>query len=60
MAKAKAKETAAAQKVQDERARALETTLASLEKQFGKGTVMKLGDQAHSKHPTMKTTKPVM
>jgi len=49
MAKAKAKETAAAQKVQDERARALETTLASLEKQFGKGTVMKLGDQAHMK-----------
>ncbi|MBR5232171.1 MAG: recombinase RecA [Clostridia bacterium] len=33
----------------DERARALETTLASLEKQFGKGTVMKLGDQAHMK-----------
>jgi len=49
MAKAKAKETAAAQKVMDERARALETTLASLEKQFGKGTVMKLGDQAHMK-----------
>ena len=49
MAKAKAKETAAAQKVLDERARALETTLASLEKQFGKGTVMKLGDQAHMK-----------
>ncbi len=49
MAKAKAKETAAAQKVQDERARALETTLASLEKQFGKGTVMKLGEQAHMK-----------
>ncbi len=33
----------------DERARALETTLASLEKQFGKGTVMKLGDQTHMK-----------
>ena len=33
----------------DERARALETTLASLEKQFGKGTVMKLGEQAHMK-----------
>ena len=49
MAKAKAKETAAAQKVMDERARALETTLASLEKQFGKGTVMKLGEQAHMK-----------
>jgi len=49
MAKAKAKETAAEQKVMDERARALETTLASLEKQFGKGTVMKLGDQAHMK-----------
>ena len=49
MAKAKAKETAAEQKVQDERARALETTLASLEKQFGKGTVMKLGEQSHMK-----------
>ncbi len=49
MAKAKAKETAAAQKVMDERARALETTLASLEKQFGKGTVMKLGEQSHMK-----------
>ena len=49
MAKSKSKETAAAQKVQDERARALETTLASLEKQFGKGTVMKLGEQTHMK-----------
>ena len=48
MAKAKAKETAA-QNMMDERARALETTLASLEKQFGKGTVMKLGEQAHMK-----------
>ena len=36
-------------KVMDDRARALETTLASLEKQFGKGTVMKLGEQAHMK-----------
>ena len=35
--------------VMDERARALETTLASLEKQFGKGTVMKLGEQNHMK-----------
>ncbi|MBQ2029132.1 MAG: recombinase RecA [Clostridia bacterium] len=33
----------------DDRARALETTLVSLEKQFGKGTVMKLGDQTHMK-----------
>ena len=38
-----------APKVMDDRARALETTLASLEKQFGKGTVMKLGEQAHMK-----------
>ena len=37
------------QAVQDDRARALETTLVSLEKQFGKGTVMKLGDQTHMK-----------
>lgn len=37
------------QTVQDDRARALETTLVSLEKQFGKGTVMKLGDQTHMK-----------
>ena len=36
-------------KVKDDRAKALETTLASLEKQFGKGTVMKLGDQSHMK-----------
>ena len=36
-------------KVMDDRAKALETTLASLEKQFGKGTVMKLGEQAHMK-----------
>jgi recombination protein RecA len=33
----------------DDRARALETTLVSLEKQFGKGTDMKLGDQTHMK-----------
>ena len=36
-------------KLMDDRAKALETTLASLEKQFGKGTVMKLGEQAHMK-----------
>ena len=48
MAKKAAAEEKAA-KVMDDRARALETTLASLEKQFGKGTVMKLGDQTHMK-----------
>ena len=47
MAKKAAEEKAA--KVMDDRAKALETTLASLEKQFGKGTVMKLGDQTHMK-----------
>ena len=47
MAKKAAEEKAA--KVLDDRAKALETTLASLEKQFGKGTVMKLGEQAHMK-----------
>ena len=36
-------------KLMDDRAKALETTLASLEKQFGKGTVMKLGEQSHMK-----------
>ncbi len=44
--KAAEKETAS---VMDERARALETTLSALEKQFGKGTVMKLGEQNHMK-----------
>ena len=47
MAKKAAEEKAA--KALDDRAKALETTLASLEKQFGKGTVMKLGEQAHMK-----------
>ena len=47
MAKKAAEEKAA--KVLDDRAKALETTLASLEKQFGKGTVMKLGEQTHMK-----------
>ena len=47
MAKKAAEEKAA--KVMDDRAKALETTLASLEKQFGKGTVMKLGEQTHMK-----------
>ena len=31
-------------KLMDDRAKALETTLASLEKQFGKGAIMKLGE----------------
>ena len=47
MAKKAAEEKAT--KVNDDRAKALETTLASLEKQFGKGTVMKLGEQTHMK-----------
>ncbi len=46
---AKKAEEAKPGKAMDERAKALETTLASLEKQFGKGTIMKLGEQTHMK-----------
>ena len=46
---AKKAEEAKTAKAMDERAKALETTLASLEKQFGKGTIMKLGEQTHMK-----------
>ena len=46
---AKKADEAKTAKLMDDRARALETTLASLEKQFGKGTVMKLGEQTHMK-----------
>ncbi len=46
---AKKAEEAKPGKALDERAKALETTLASLEKQFGKGTIMKLGEQTHMK-----------
>lgn len=46
---AKKADEAKQNKALDERARALETTLSSLEKQFGKGTIMKLGEQAHMK-----------
>jgi recombination protein RecA len=41
--------------VKDERARALEMTLSALDKQFGKGTVMKLGEQTKMKVDTVPT-----
>jgi recombination protein RecA len=42
-------------RAKDERARALEQTLSALDKQFGKGTVMKLGEQTKMKVDTVPT-----
>ncbi len=42
------KETAPTSALQEEKLRALESALSSLDKQFGKGAVMKLGDTARS------------
>ena len=45
--------TAAA--VEDDKKRALEMALSQIEKQFGKGSVMKMGDQLVTKMPTVST-----
>jgi len=45
--------TAAA--VEDDKKRALEMALSQIEKQFGKGAVMKMGDQVTAKMPTVST-----
>ena len=37
------------EKVTAERTKALELALAHIEKQFGKGSIMKLGDESHAK-----------
>ena len=41
--------------VGDDKKRALEMALSQIEKQFGKGSVMKMGDQVTAKMPTVST-----
>ena len=43
----KKKETKAVPAGTEDRKKALETALAKIEKDFGKGTIMKLGDNVH-------------
>jgi recombination protein RecA len=46
---------ASAEKVEEDKKRALTMALSQIEKQFGKGSVMKMGDQAIAKIPTVST-----
>ncbi len=41
--------------IEDDKKRALEMALSQIEKQFGKGSVMKMGDQLVTKMPTVST-----
>ena len=42
-------------KVRNEKMKALEATLGTIEKNYGKGTIMKLGDQAVENVPAIST-----
>ncbi|MBQ8136684.1 MAG: recombinase RecA [Clostridia bacterium] len=55
MAKKAAKPELAVRDEKSEKAKALEQTLSALEKEFGKGTVMKLGDKAAMQVDTVPT-----
>ena len=46
---------ASAEKIEEDKKRALSMALGQIEKQFGKGSVMKMGDQAVAAVPTVST-----
>ena len=47
MAKESSKDPVANNKAENARGKALDTALAQIERQFGKGSVMKMGEKAH-------------
>jgi recombination protein RecA len=55
MAKEKETVTSASEKEKMERLKSLETTIAKIEKQFGKGTIMKLNDNKGADIPVIST-----